>query len=125
MSENIDRNENREPFGGLHTLKTGSEQKLLSLLGFAAKARRITAGADLCRDAIRRGQAVLTIVASDASANTGKRILDACKYYESDMCRTTVTAAELGRRIGKSGDIAVVSVTDMNFANGISKLFDE
>ena len=32
---------------------------------------------------------------------------------------------ELSDRIGKTGNIAVVGVTDMNFVNGIVALFDD
>ncbi|MBQ8249579.1 MAG: ribosomal L7Ae/L30e/S12e/Gadd45 family protein [Clostridia bacterium] len=103
-----------------YVLRKGSEQKLLGLLGFAARARKLVCGTDLCRDEIRRGRLPLVIVAHDASANTKKRIADACKYYETDMCTVPLTSFELSERIGKTGSIAVIGVTDMNFVNGIA-----
>ena len=108
----------------MRVLRAGTEQKLLSLLGFAARGRKLVAGTDLCRDSVRRGHAIVTIVVSDASANTKKRIIDACKYYRSDMCIAPVTSAELSHRIGKTGEIMVVSVTDIHFADGIAALFE-
>ena len=108
----------------VRVLRAGTEQKLLSLLGFAARGRKLVAGTDLCRDSVRRGHAIVTIVVSDASANTKKRIIDACKYYRSDMCVAPVTSAELSHRIGKTGEIMVVSVTDIHFADGIAALFE-
>ena len=118
--------ENRElkVYDPVRVLRAGTEQKLLSLLGFAARGRKLVAGTDLCRDSVRRGHAIVTIVVSDASANTKKRIIDACKYYRSDMCVAPVTSAELSHRIGKTGEIMVVSVTDIHFADGIAALFE-
>ncbi len=106
--------------GVMYVLREGSEQKLLGLLGFAARARKLVCGSDLCRDEIRRGRLPLVIVANDASANTKKRIADACKYYKTDMCTVPLTSSELSDRIGKTGNIAVIGVTDMNFVNGIA-----
>ncbi len=106
----------------LMTVPETNKRKLLGLLGFAARARKLVCGTDLCRDEIRRGKAYFTLVASDASENTKKRIAYACKYYDTQLCRIPLTAVELSHIIGKSGSIAVVSVTDMNFINGITAL---
>lgn len=109
---------------GVYILREGSENKLLSLLGFAARARRLVCGADQCRDEIRRGRLPLTIVAADASDNTKKRIADACRYYGADMCIVPISSTLLSNRIGKSASIAVIGVADMNFVNGITALFE-
>ena len=109
----------------IHRIGEDGKKTLLGLLGFASKARKLVCGTDLCRDEIRRGKIPLALVASDASANTKKRITDACKYYDADICHIPLTASELSDRIGKSGNIAVVGVTDMNFVNGIVALFDD
>ena len=108
-----------------HTLREGGEKKLLGLLGFAARARKLICGADLCRDSIRRGQLLLVLVASDAAPNTSKRIADACRYYETDMCQVPIPSAVLSKQIGKTGAIAVIGVTDANFASGITALFND
>ncbi len=108
-----------------HVLKGGCEKKLMSLLGFAARARKLVCGTDLCRDEIRRGNLSLIIVADNASANTKKRIADACRYYGADMCIAPITSLELSHQIGKSANIAVVGVTDANFINGIYALFED
>ncbi len=111
--------------GIIHTLRPGSEKKLLGLLGFAARARKLVCGTDLCRDEIRRGRLPLALVASDASDNTKKRIKDACKYYGTELCLIPTTAYELSSRIGKTANITVIGVTDMNFVDGIAALFDD
>lgn len=108
-----------------HSLRDGSEKKLLALLGFAARARKLVCGTDLCRDEIRRGNLSLVIVAENASANTKKRIADACRYYGADMCVVPINSLELSQKIGKSANIAVVGVTDANFIAGIHALFED
>lgn len=117
-------NEATKQIGVVHSIGQEGAKKLLGLLGFAARARKLVCGTDLCRDEIRRGKLQLVLVASDASQNTKKRIIDACKYYDTDMCHIPLTASELSDRIGKTGNIAVVGVTDMNFVNGIVSLFE-
>ena len=123
MSDNIQKETTGGEDGLIHVFRPGTEKKLMSLLGFAARAGKLICGTDLCRDSIRRGSAILTIVASDASANTKKRITDACRYYKSDMCVAMQKSAELSHQVGKIGEIMVMSVTDIHFADGISALF--
>lgn len=128
MNDKNEINQTNEPtdvFDPIHRLKPDSTRKLMSLLGFAARSRKLVCGADLCRDSIRRGTAIITILVSNTSQNTKKRIIDACKYYRSDMCIAPVTSAELSHQIGKSGEIAVVAVTDIHFADGIAELFED
>ena len=108
-----------------HTLRAGAEKKLLGLLGLASRARRLVTGTDLCRDAVRRGQLILVIVASDASANTADRITNACLYYDTDWCQVPIPSSVLSKQIGKTANVAVIGITDVNFANGIAALFDE
>lgn len=109
----------------VHRIPESGREKLLGLLGFAARARKLVCGTDMCRDEVRRGNLSFVLVASDASSNTKKRISDACKYYSADMCHIPVTADQLSSRIGKSANITVVGVTDINFINGIAALMSE
>lgn len=110
------------PESKLYQLASDKSEKLLSLLGFAARARRLVFGAELCRNAVRAGQISLVIVAADASPNTKKRIIDACKYYGCDVCQSEVTASILSSRLGKTGMTAVVGLGDSNFIRGITAL---
>ena len=97
-------------------------EKLLSLLGFAARARRLVFGTELCRTAARAGQISLVVIAADASQNTKKRVVDACKYYGCDVCQSVVPSSILASRLGKSGITAVVGLNDHNFIAGITAL---
>ncbi len=122
---NTETRNGSEKHEGIHVISTSGKKKLLGLLGFAARARRIVCGTDFCRDEIRRGRLPLALVASDASANTFKRIADACRYYGTDLCRIPLTADELSARIGKTANITVVGITDTNFVAGITALIDD
>ena len=51
---------------------------LLQLLGLAARARKTISGEELVIKEIRNGKAKLVFLASDASANTTKKIQDKC-----------------------------------------------
>ena len=97
-------------------------EKLLSLLGFAARARRLVFGTELCRTAARAGQISLVVIAADASQNTKKRVVDACKYYGCDVCQSAVPSAILASRLGKSGVTAVDGLNGHNFIAGITAL---
>lgn len=110
---------------GVYHIPEDKAEKLLGLLGFAARARRLICGTDLCRDEIRRGKLSFVLVASDASDNTRKRIADACRYYSADMCCIPVTSERLSSRIGKTANTMVVGVSDINFINGIAALIGE
>lgn len=108
----------------IHQYVVGEDrsEKLLSLLGFAARARRLVFGTELCRTAARAGQISLVVIAADASQNTKKRVVDACKYYGCDVCQSVVPSSILASRLGKSGITAVVGLNDHNFIAGITAL---
>mgnify|MGYP002293514765 FL=1 len=105
--------------------------KLLSLLGFAMRAGKLSCGTDRVCDDIRRhgipddgdGKPKhplgIVLIAADASANTKKRIINACTYYNMSYYVTGIPADEIGQRTGKSP--AVCAVFDRDFTAGISK----
>ncbi len=109
-------------------------KKLLSMLGFAMRAGRLSCGTDKVCDEIRRHgrpneqgmeQAKkpvgIVIIAQDASANTRKRVVNACHYYRVGCLESTVSSEELGDRIGKSSLTAVCATFDRSFVDGILK----
>ena len=107
--------------------------KLLSLLGFAMRAGKLSCGTDRVCDDIRRhgipddGEGKtkhplgIVLIAADASANTKKRIINACTYYNMSYYVTGIPADEIGQRTGKSPSAAVCAVFDRDFTAGISK----
>ena len=97
------------------------QSKISGLLGICRKAGRTVIGTELTIEAIRSGKKspYLVLIAQDASENTVKRITDCCRYYELDTERLSMTGAELGPLLGKSGEVAVVGVCDEGFAKAI------
>lgn len=107
--------------------------KLLSLLGFAMRAGKLSCGTDRVCDDIRRhgipddgdGKTKhplgIVLIAADASANTKKRIINACTYYNMSYYVTGIPADEIGQWTGKSPSAAVCAVFDRDFTAGISK----
>ena len=80
-----------------NVLREGTEGKLLGLLGFAARARKLVTGTDLCRDEVRRGRLPLVLVAGDASNNTKKRISDGI-VCRPNKCRRAFRANRKDRK---------------------------
>lgn len=94
-----------------------SQNKVLSLLGLAARGRNAVSGELQTVNAVRDGTAMLVVVAEDASVNTRKLFTDKCSFYEVP-CYLYGTKEELGRAIGK--DLrSSVAVLDEGLANSI------
>lgn len=101
-------------------------KKFTGLLGIAQKAGKVTAGTSLVTDAIRAGSPRscphAVFLASDASANTKKRIENCCKYYEIPLHYTPLTTSDMGAAIGKSGAISAVGIKDAGLADALTNL---
>lgn len=93
---------------------------VLSLLGLAARARKISCGDILLKD-IRTHKVYLVIIAEDASENTKKKYSDKCAYYRIENL-IIGHVDEISMAIGKDNRVAV-GIKDQGFANKIkSKL---
>lgn len=91
--------------------------KVLSMLGLAAKAGAIASGEFSTEKSVKEGKAFLVIVAEDASENTKKNFRDMTAYYKIPMY--TYSAKEmLGHAIGKELR-ASIAVNNENFALNI------
>lgn len=112
-------------------MDTALNEKLLSMLGFAARARRLDVYTEQVIMAVRRnGRAGevknkangIVVISSDASDNTKKRIKNSCEYYNVECFQSDISSFELAARIGKSSDVSAVSTFDSNFAKSIKKI---
>lgn len=112
-------------------IKAQIEKKLLSMLGFAAKAGKIISGVDRICDEVRRhgmpsedGQGLsscgIVLLSCNASENTVKRVTNACKYYRVELVRTTLTTDGMASIIGKASSAACATF-DRSFSDGIRK----
>ena len=91
--------------------------KVLSMLGLAAKAGAIASGEFSTEKSVKEGKAFLVIVADDASENTKKNFLDMTTYYEIPMY-TYSNKEMLGHAIGKEFR-ASIAVNHESFARNI------
>ena len=95
------------------------QNKVFSMLGLATRAGRIACGEFMTETSVKKGKAVLVIVAEDASDNTKKMFTNMCSFYEVPIYFYG-TKETLGHAIGK--DIrASLAVLDEGFANSIIK----
>lgn len=106
--------------GSLRILR---QNKILSLLGIAMRGRRLVSGEFQTLEAIRKGSAMLVIIAEDASNNTKKLFADKCSYYHVPL-ECYGTGDELGRAVGK--DLrSSLGVCDAGLADAIIKQLKE
>jgi len=91
--------------------------KVLSMLGLAAKAGAIASGEFSTEKSVKEGKAFLVIVAGDASDNTKKHFRDMTTFYEVPMYEYS-NKERLGHAIGKEFR-ASLSVNSENFATNI------
>ena len=95
-------------------------RKLLGLVGLGIRARRAVVGVEQVRDAARRGQLVLAVVAPDASRHSLDKVLPLLearriRYVEAP------SAAALGAAVGREAT-AAVGIIDPDLARGIRAL---
>lgn len=88
---------------------------IFQILGLAYKARKLVSGPEVL-DVIRSKKAYLVIVASDASANTKKKIINKAKYYQIPYYEM-LSVAQISHSIGKNNRVAIAIIDE-----GFSKL---
>ena len=100
-------------------------ERLCGMIGLAARARKLSLGAELTAQSVRSGRAHMVLVAHDASKNTQKRVFNCCEYYECECREIPAGAAELANAVGHSGLITAAAVNDVHMAKGIRKILDD
>lgn len=93
--------------------------KVLSMLGLAAKAGSVASGEFSTEKAVKSFNAELVIVAEDASDNTKKMFRNMCEFYEVTYYEYT-DKETLGHAIGKQFR-ASIAVTDKGLADAVEK----
>jgi len=97
--------------------------RILSLLGLAAKAGKAPSGGFAVEESVKSGKACLVVTAQDASAGSAKKFADMCRYYRIP-CWSYADKEALGHALGR-GERAAAAVTDENLARAIRKLLEE
>lgn len=93
--------------------------KVLSLMGLAKRAGKVTLGETAVKESIRYGKTFLVVIADDASENTKKSIINSCKYYDVKYY-IRGTKESVGHALGKSFCVAA-SINDEGFAESIER----
>lgn len=96
--------------------------KVLSMIGLATKAGKVASGEFSVETAVRKGKAVLVILASDASDNTKKSFTNMGAYYHVPVY-IYGTKESLGLCTGR-GYRASLAILDAGFGKSIMKLID-
>ena len=104
-------------------MNSKSRDKVLSLLGLAARGRNLVSGDFSTEKAVKEGKAELVIVGGDASDNTKKMFTNMCAFYKVPIY-FYATKDVLGKSIGREMR-ASVAVTDRGLATGIMKHLEE
>lgn len=88
-------------------------------LGLAYRAKKVIYGTTNVIKTIQNKSAKLVIIASDASQNTQKKILDKCTFYSVESM-IGPPSKDMSKAIGKVG-IMVVSILDSGFVKHFYK----
>lgn len=93
--------------------------KVLQMLGLAARGQKVLSGEFSTEKAVKTGNAGLVITAVDASDNTKKLFRNMCAFYEVPFYEYG-TKEELGHCIGKQYR-ASLAVTDTGLAKAVEE----
>lgn len=98
-----------------------NSEKILSLLGFAAKAGKLSFGTHATTFAIESGKAKLVLAAADISEKSVKELrFKADKQNIKVLILSGISTADLSKRVGKN--CGIVAVNDGGFADAIMKI---
>lgn len=93
--------------------------KVLQMLGLAARGRKVLSGEFSTEKAVKTGSAELVIAAGDASDNTKKLFRNMCAFYEVPFYEYG-TKEELGHCIGRQYR-ASLAITDTGLAKAVEE----
>ncbi len=96
-----------------------NQNKVLSLVGLAAKAGKVVSGEFSTEKAVKTGQAFLVLVSEEASGNTRKKFQNMCAYKEVPIVVYGAKEA-IGRAMGKEMR-ASLAILDQGLADAIKK----
>ena len=97
-------------------------KKFLLMLGLCRRAGAMVIGTPMVTESLPKGKIKVVFYASDASANTEKKITDKCRFYKVKCIKTEVSSLELSDAIGKNGAVCALGILDENFSRELTKL---
>ena len=99
-------------------------EKLLSLLGIARRAGRLSLGHDAAADAMQNGKASLLLLAADLSPHSAGSVTYIAEQAGVPVATIDATMEQLGNAVGKQLT-GIISVNDSGFAKKINTLCAE
>lgn len=99
-----------------------TNNKILGLLGLAARARNICFGADSVEEELKNKKVKLVVIAEDSSDRTKKKFVSLCEKEKIPIC-IYENIENISRAIGKSNK-AIIGIKDLNIAKEISKIYN-
>ena len=94
--------------------------KILGLIGLAARARKVSFGADSVELEVQKNKVYLIILAQDSSSRTKEKFQKISEKYNIPII-ITQTIEDLSKAIGKSNK-AILGIEDINLASEIQKI---
>ena len=94
--------------------------KILGLVGLAARARKISFGSDSVEIQLKKRKVYLIIVAEDSSERTKNKFQKLSEEYNIPIL-VIEKIETLSKAIGKSNK-AIIGIEDINFSNEIQKI---
>lgn len=92
--------------------------KILTLLGFASKAGKLSYGFDAVKTALTQSKSKLVLMANDVSHKTQKEISFFCDKFKTEAIVLNAHDMEtLSHAVGRK--CGIVSVNDISFAEGL------
>lgn len=92
---------------------------VMSLIGLAQKAGKLTSGELAVEKTVKSGKGKLVLIAADCSDNAKKRYRDMSQYYQVPLYEI-LTKQQLGSCIGKEYR-AALAITDEGLSKAIVK----
>lgn len=96
--------------------------RLLSLLGLARRAGRVSLGFDPVCESVAKGEAALVLVAADISEGSLRKLRSNIDKYGVCIEQTPYDIDSLAAAVGKA--VRVISVNDSGFAAKVKELLD-
>ena len=97
-------------------------KKILGLMGLAARARKISFGADSVEEKINKKKIYIVIIAEDSSERTKEKFQKICEQNKIPII-IGGKIEEISKAIGKNNK-AIIGIEDINLSREIKKIND-
>lgn len=97
--------------------------KLLSFLGIARRAGRLSLGFDMATESMTKGKSKLLLLACDLSPRTTKAVTETARHSGTQTIVLNISMEQIGMSLGKV--TGIISVNDEGFAKKLKVLCNE